>query len=243
MLLNIVSWPLKKRLVLMSAVTVLALIIEIYYRNDIDIKVNGHFVRSFILFALCILSAVALFVKVEPILKSTLMVVIAMTGFGFVMVPIYNVFCDVTGLNGKMDLSLASAVPDGVDSTREVIVEFDVNYNQNMVWKFKPQHTSVKIHPGQLASTGYFATNPSKRTMVAQAIPSISPSKASKYFKKVECFCFSSQKLGAGETANLGLRFYLDKNLPADVHRITLSYTLFDVTDQPNLHRLKHTTS
>lgn len=242
-MLDIAKMTSKKKLAVMLLVVFAASCIEYYFRNDVEIKVNGHFVRTFILIAICVLTAVSLFVKVEPILKRSLMIVVAMTGFGFVMVPIYNVFCDVTGLNGKMDLSVASAVPEGVDDSREVVVEFDVNYNQDMVWKFKPQHTTLKVHPGELASTGYFATNPSKRTMVAQAIPSISPSKASKYFKKVECFCFSSQKLGPGETANLGLRFYLDKELPEDVRRVTLSYTLFDVTDQKHLHRLKHSTS
>lgn len=242
-MLDIAKMTSKKKVAVMLLVVFAASCIEYYFRNDVEIKVNGHFVRTFILIAICVLTAVSLFVKVEPILKRSLMIVVAMTGFGFVMVPIYNVFCDVTGLNGKMDLSVASAVPEGVDDSREVVVEFDVNYNQDMVWKFKPQHTTLKIHPGELASTGYFATNPSKRTMVAQAIPSISPSKASKYFKKVECFCFSSQKLGPGETANLGLRFYLDKELPEDVRRVTLSYTLFDVTDQKHLHRLKHSTS
>ena len=93
-----------------------------------------------------------------------------------------------------------------------------------------PQHTKITLKPGQLFSTGYIAQNPTKRTILAQAIPSISPSIAAEHFKKVECFCFSQQKLGPGETMNLPLRFYLSPDIPKKVKQLTLSYTLFDIT-------------
>ena len=153
-----------------------------------------------------------------------------MSAFAFMLVPLYNVFCDVTGLNGKLDLSMAAATSRGIDLSRTVTVEFVVSNNREMPWEFKVKHKSLQLHPGELATTAYFARNPTGKTMVAQAIPSISPSKVSKYFKKVECFCFTSQKLGPGESAYLGLRFYLDPDFPKDVRRVTLAYTIFDVT-------------
>jgi cytochrome c oxidase assembly protein subunit 11 len=157
--------------------------------------------------------------------------IVIMAAFAFLLVPLYNVFCDVTGLNGKLDLSIAAATSKGIDSSREVTVEFVVNQNREMPWQFKPKHSSLTLHPGQLAATAYFAKNVTNKTMYAQAIPSISPSRASKFFKKVECFCFTNQKLGPGETAYLGLRFYLDPDLPKDIKRITLAYTIFDITE------------
>ena len=151
-----------------------------------------------------------------------------MFGFGFALVPLYNVFCQVTGLNGKIDLGLVSGLPNGVISDRIVTVEFDVNHNLGMPWHFKPQQAEIKVHPGAIVKTGYIVTNPTQRTMMAQAIPSISPSIAAAYLKKVECFCFNEQKLEPGETANLSLQFYLDPKIPESVKRLTLSYTLFD---------------
>lgn len=163
-------------------------------------------------------------------LKILIGIVCFMFVFGFMMVPLYNVFCKVTGLNGKVDLTMASATDKGIDKSRTVAVEFVVNQNNKMPWEFKPKHTVLQLHPGELASTAYFAKNLTNKTMIGQAIPSISPSKASKFLKKVECFCFNSQKLGPGESEYLTLRFYLDNDIPQDVHRLTLAYTIFDVT-------------
>ncbi len=195
----------------------------------LHINVNNFFViKSLIVIA-------SLFMLIyhcmhKGFIKNLMLFIIFMTAFGFLMVPIYNVFCDVVGLNGKMDLSVVSAIPEGVDYSREITVEFVVSHNQTMPWEFKPKHTSLIVHPGQLAKTAYFAHNKTKKTMRAQAIPSISPSRVGKYFKKVKCFCFSSQKLGPGESQYLTLYFYIDKDFPKDVSRLTLAYTLFDIT-------------
>ncbi len=168
----------------------------------------------------------------KKLLRNMVVAVIAMTSFSFMLVPLYNVFCDVTGLNGKLDLSVAAATTKGVDLSRLVIVEFVVNNNANMPWQFKPKDTVLQVHPGELTATAYYAHNPTTRTMYAQAIPSISPARVRKYFKKVECFCFNQQKLGPGEMAHLNLQFYLDPEFPADVERVTLAYTIFDITAQ-----------
>lgn len=177
-------------------------------------------------------------------LKVCLLVTALMFGFAFALVPLYNVFCSVTGINGKIDISrptyLGGEQAIGAVDDRVITVEFVVTQNEEMPWSFKPQHTTMKVRPGEIAKTGYFAHNPTKRTMTAQAIPSISPGRVSKYFKKVECFCFSSQTLSPGETENLALQYYLDPNIPKGIHRLTLSYTLFDVTNEPNVTNNAH---
>jgi cytochrome c oxidase assembly protein subunit 11 len=187
-------------------------------------KSNQLFVGYALLTILYIFCLVFIFLQQPKVIRYTILSIVAMLAF-------YDVFCDITGLNGKVDLSVAIGSKKGVDVSRLVTIEFVVNHNQEMPWSFKPQHTTITVHPGQLARTAYYAKNPTKKTMVAQAIPSISPSKASKYFRKVECFCFDSQQLGPSESANLGLQFYLDPDLPKDIKRLTLAYTLFDITD------------
>lgn len=202
-----------------------------------ELRANDRFIRYALLIIFYIFGVVYILVNIPKLYKTILLSIIFMTGFAFVSVPIYNTFCDVTGINGKIDLSLVAGTPEGIDKDREVTVEFVVNHNEQMPWLFKPQHTSLKVHPGAVAKTGYFAKNTTKRTMIAQAVPSIMPPQASKHFKKIECFCFSSQQLGPSEFANLPLRFYLDPKLPKDVKRVTLSYTIFDVTDDPDLQK------
>jgi len=195
-----------------------------------SITANNRFVSYALLILGIIFCLIWLYITKQKLLRNLLLTIVGMAGFAFILVPLYNVFCDVTGLNGKLDLSVSAATPRGIDFSRTVTVEFIVNHNSNMPWNFKAKHQTLVIHPGELATTAYYAHNPTNKTMLAQAIPSISPSKVSKYFKKVECFCFSSQKLGPRESAYLGLRFYLDPDFPKDVQRVTLAYTIFDIT-------------
>ena len=205
-----------------------------------DMNVNNRFVSYALVFFVIIFCLIWMYVKQQILLRNLLLAIVSMGAFAFVLVPLYDVFCDATGLNGKLDLSVKAATPQGIDFSRNVTVEFVVNHNAEMPWEFKAKHHTLIVHPGELASTAYYAKNNTNKTMTAQAIPSISPSKVSKYFKKVECFCFSSQKLGPGQSAHLGLRFYLAPDFPKEVHRLTLAYTIFDVTKsnqkQENAH-------
>ena len=89
----------------------------------------------------------------------------------------------------------------------------------------------MKVNPGAVNDTVFYARNPLSRDMVAQAIPSISPSRAAEYFHKTECFCFNQQPLQAQQSAEMPLQFIVDQDLPRDIKTITLSYTIFDVTD------------
>ncbi|GAL11872.1 cytochrome oxidase biogenesis protein Cox11-CtaG [Vibrio astriarenae] len=124
--------------------------------------------------------------------------VVAMFGFGFALVPLYDVMCDVLGINGKTNASSVSA-PVGmqVDITRTVKVEFMSHITPNMPWAFTPQVTSMEVHPGEVIQTAYYAENRSSSDMVGQAVPSVSPGLGASYFNKMECFCFNQQPLSA----------------------------------------------
>ncbi|QKX16629.1 cytochrome c oxidase assembly protein [Microbulbifer sp. YPW1] len=157
---------------------------------------------------------------------------VSMLGFAlFIMPPLYDAFCEITGLNGKTG-GRYEAVPAAVDTERTVKVQFVASNNENMPWEFTPGVVEMKVHPGEAVDTVFLAYNPTERDMVGQAIPSLVPFKAASYFHKTECFCFNQQTLAAGESAELGLRFIVDPDLPPGVNTITLSYTLFDVTER-----------
>ncbi|MCZ6830585.1 MAG: cytochrome c oxidase assembly protein [Gammaproteobacteria bacterium] len=160
-----------------------------------------------------------------------LVVALAMFAFVFVvMVPLYNVLCDALGINGKTG-GRYEAVATRVDESRLVTVQFVTTNNAGMPWEFKPSTTAMKVNPGAVNSTVFLARNPLPQAMVAQAIPSISPARAAQYFHKTECFCFNQQPLDGETSAELPLQFIVDQGLPRDIRTITLSYTLFDVTD------------
>lgn len=149
----------------------------------------------------------------------------------WIMPPIYDVFCEITGLNGKTG-GAYKAVPAGVDTSRTITVQFMATNNEAMPWEFKPHVQSIKVHPGEQSQITYLAHNVTGRDMVSQAIPSIVPFKATNYFHKTECFCFEQQLLKAGESAELPMIFIVDLDIPEYIHTITLSYTLFDVTER-----------
>ncbi len=157
---------------------------------------------------------------------------VLMFAFVFVvMVPLYNVLCDALGINGKTSGQSYTAVQAQVDESRTVTIQFIANNNEGMPWEFAPTTTMMKVHPGAVNGTVFFARNPLPNAMVAQAIPSVSPSRAAQYFHKTECFCFNQQPLDGESEAELPLQFIVDQDLPRDISTITLSYTIFDVTE------------
>ena len=168
---------------------------------------------------------------------ATKLVAVAVMMFAFVfvvMVPLYNVLCDALGINGKTSGEAYTSVQVGVDESRLVTIQFVATNNQGMPWEFDPGTTVMQVHPGAVNETVFLARNPLPKAMTAQAIPSISPSRAVAYFHKTECFCFNQQPLDGGATAELPLQYIVDRDLPADIKTITLSYTIFDVTDMAN---------
>jgi cytochrome c oxidase assembly protein subunit 11 len=170
--------------------------------------------------------------SIRATVSKLLLVVVLMFAFVFVvMVPLYNVLCDVLGINGKTG-SRYEAVEAEVDTERTIKVQFVARNNDAMPWGFAPADKVIRVHPGELRSTAFIASNPLQQDMVGQAIPSIVPSRAAAYFNKTECFCFNQQPLKAGEEADLPLQFVIDQALPEDIHTITLSYTLFDISER-----------
>ncbi|MGI9319853.1 MAG: cytochrome c oxidase assembly protein [Thiogranum sp.] len=152
---------------------------------------------------------------------------VAMFGFGFLLVPIYDAFCDITGLGGKTN-SAPLAVAESADLERQVDLEFVTTVNERAPWAFRPQVRSMNINPGALYEATFIARNLSEQDRVAQAVPSVSPSVAAKYLKKLDCFCFSEQSFAAGEERELQVRFIVANDLPEFVDTLTLSYTFFD---------------
>jgi cytochrome c oxidase assembly protein subunit 11 len=164
------------------------------------------------------------------------LVAVAMFGFGYLLVPLYDVFCEITGLNGKTG-QIDEAVVEArytPDESRLVTVQFVANHNQSMPWEFGPEVQTMQVHPGKVYTTNFVAENRTRRDMVGQAVPSVAPGKASRYFNKTECFCFNNQPLAAGESKAMPLRFIIDPKLPKDVQTVTLAYTVFDVTAAVN---------
>lgn len=162
------------------------------------------------------------------LVKRLLLVVTGMFGFGFAMVPLYDVFCEITGLNGKPSGRAAEVAVMEPDLERTVMVEFVANLNQTMPWDFRPQVSRMQVHPGKVYRTSYYARNRTGQTMVGQAIPSVAPGVAAQHFKKTECFCFTEQQFAAGEGRDMPVMFMVDPELPRDVEVVTLSYTFFD---------------
>ena len=159
-------------------------------------------------------------------------VAVLMFGFGFALVPLYDVFCDITGLNGKTGrIELEKALSAQIDENRMVTVEFLGTVHSDLPWEFKPMMREVKVHPGEVTEVHYFARNKADNQVVGQAVPSVAPGQAAKYFNKTECFCFTQQTLAAGEAKEMPIRFVVDPALPEDVVRISLSYTFFQAKD------------
>jgi cytochrome c oxidase assembly protein subunit 11 len=157
---------------------------------------------------------------------------VLMFGFGFAMVPLYDVFCDITGLNGKTGrIELEQALSAQVDEDRLVTVEFLGTVHSDLPWEFRPMVRQVKVHPGEVTEVHFFARNRKDSQVTGQAVPSVAPGQAAKYFNKTECFCFTQQTLEAEEAKEMPIRFVVDPALPEDVVRISLSYTFFQAKD------------
>lgn len=151
--------------------------------------------------------------------------------FGFALVPLYDVFCQVTGIGTRAQLSIA-ATPDASapDMSRTVVVEFTASVPDNGPWVFAPVVASMEVHPGRLYEARYTAQNLAGRDSTGQAVPSIAPLRAARFFQKTECFCFTPQRFVRDEKRDLRVRFIVDRDLPPGIDRLTLSYAFYDVT-------------
>ncbi|GGI78109.1 cytochrome c oxidase assembly protein [Shewanella hanedai] len=157
---------------------------------------------------------------------------IGMFGFGFALVPLYDVLCEQLGINGKPSNTASSYKPMIIDTSRLITVEFMAQIQSDMPWEFKPEMKRMQVHPGELIRTNFKAVNLSSEEILGQAIPSVSPGQGAAYFNKTECFCFNQQRLTAEASAELPLIFFVDPDLPESISTLTLSYTLYNITDR-----------
>lgn len=168
----------------------------------------------------------------HKLIGKLVLVAAGMFAFGFAMIPAYSIFCEITGLQGRLDDKPASQMERNPQTNREVTIEFVSTVNNNGPWEFRPSVAKMRIHPGEIYTTTFEATNRTKGAVVGQASYNVSPGRASRYLAKPDCFCFTEQAFDAGEQRKLPVTFYVTPDLPEDVHTLTLSYTFFDVTGE-----------
>ena len=164
----------------------------------------------------------------QRVVKRLGIAAVLMFGFGFALVPLYDVFCDITGINGKTGrIEQEEALSQVVDEDRLVTVEFLATVHSDLPWEFRPMVRKIKVHPGEITEVNYYARNKTDKLVAGQAVPSLAPGLAAKYFNKTECFCFTRQTLGPGEGKEMPLRFVVDPALPENVRTVSLSYTFY----------------
>ena len=165
----------------------------------------------------------------QRVVKKALLIVVAMFVFGYVALPmLYDLICDSFGLNGQIEqVSSAEAAAIKVDTSRTIKVTFSSIVNTRLPWGFKSEVKEIEIHPGELKRVNYIASNLSGADIVGQAIYSVTPVEAARYFKKTECFCFTQQMLKSGESKKMPVLFMLEPDLPDNIKTVTLSYTFF----------------
>lgn len=154
---------------------------------------------------------------------------IGMFAFAFALVPLYDVFCRITGLNGKVDTTAQAIVHEEVDQSRYITVQFITRGSAGLPWQMSVDARQMRVHPGQTAEMDFTFTNNSQVESWGRAIPSVSPSNATTYLRKMSCFCFQEQQLQGDERLTIPLVFQLARDLPAEINTITLVYTLYPV--------------
>ncbi len=165
--------------------------------------------------------------KHSSLIAQLLLMTVAMFGFGFLLVPLYDVFCEITGFGGRTNTE-ATFVAEAPDLTREIRVEFITTVNEYAQFRFVADMDSMSVNPGKMYFATFTAKNLASGDKIAQAVPSVAPTTAAEYFTKIECFCFESQEFVAGEERAMPLQFIVNPDLPDYVDTITLSYTFFD---------------
>jgi cytochrome c oxidase assembly protein subunit 11 len=165
----------------------------------------------------------------QRLVRRLLVVALAMFGFGYLMSPLYDVFCRITGLNGKTGrIEAPIAAVSQVNSARVVTVEFTGSTQSGLPWEFRPLVKKLDVHPGETVEVNYLARNLAQEAITGQAVPSVTPNISAEYFNKIECFCFTQQTLEPGEAREMPVRFVVDAGLDEEVHTITLSYAFFN---------------
>lgn len=161
-------------------------------------------------------------------------VVVFVFGLSYASVPLYKVFCQVTGFGGTTQrvTDLQKKIITPIANGKLIKVDFTANVHSTMPWKFRPSQQSIKVVPGETALAFYTVTNPTAKPITGVATYNVFPPKAGLYFNKIQCFCFEEQRLGPHEEVDMPVFFFLDPELVDDpamnnVTNITLSYTFF----------------
>lgn len=169
-------------------------------------------------------------------------VTLGMFGFGFALVPLYGLFCQVTGIQSletRAALNTIKAPAPGAQATeRWVTVKFNSVVHPDLPWAFKSTERKIRVHPGETHVVNFVAENRSSKAITGQALPSIAPWQATDFFNKMECFCFTQQTLKGNEVKDMPLRFVVSPDLPADISSLTLSYNFMRIADQPKIEKL-----
>jgi len=161
------------------------------------------------------------------LVTSLVVVVIGAFGFGYALVPLYDVFCEITGFGGRTNAEAVAAV-EAPDLSREIRIEFITTVNSYAPFEFGADADSMTVNPGKMYFATFTAKNLTGDAKVAQAVPSVAPGAAAEHFVKIECFCFDQQAFMANEERAMPLQFIVDPDLPDYVDTITLQYTFFD---------------
>ena len=166
--------------------------------------------------------------------RTLLLVAVGMFGFGYALVPIYDVLCEWKWIQRDRpdDIKKAPEIAYKVDVNREVTVEFMTILNESTPMDFHAETKSLKVHPGEYYTVNFYAKNKTNKEIKARAIASFSPALISQYFEKIECFCFSEQNFKANEVKIMPMRFVINPEIPEQYKTITLSYTFFDNTER-----------
>ncbi len=154
---------------------------------------------------------------------------VGMFGFAFALVPLYEIFCEVTGINGKTSGRAASSEPTSQVLEREVTIQFLAHVGRGMPWEFRPTEGQLRVRVGEINETRFYVRNFANQTVTGQAVPSVTPGWAARSLHKIECFCFTQQTLEAGGEMEMPVKFYVSDDLPADLGTLSLSYTLYPV--------------
>ncbi|HSG96905.1 MAG TPA: cytochrome c oxidase assembly protein [Woeseiaceae bacterium] len=166
----------------------------------------------------------------RKLVTSLLVVVVGAFGFGYALVPLYDVFCEITGFGGRTNTE-AVAVTEAPDLDREIRIEFMTTVNSYAQFEFVADADSMTVHPGKMYFATFTAKNMTDSDKVAHAVPSVAPTAAAEHFVKIECFCFNSQEFLASEEKAMPLQFIVAPDLPEHIDTITLGYTFFDTTE------------
>jgi len=154
---------------------------------------------------------------------------VGMFGFAFALVPLYTVFCELTGLNGKTSGRAAVIETVVQESDRFVTVQFLARVGKGLPWEFRPSEPQLRVRLGEIYTTTYFARNRASEPVTGQAVPSVAPGVAALHLQKVECFCFRQQVLTANQVLEMPVQFFVDTQLPEGIHTLSLSYTMYPV--------------